>query len=80
MLTPLKIKLMNTETKPLQIFPAMCSQQKADLETLLAAIDDFGATTLALTNGPQGYVSFIEARDSVRSRVLTTAKNYRFVN
>lgn len=71
---------MTTDKKPMQIYPSMCEQQTLDLEMLLAAIDDFGATTLALTNGPQGYVSFIEARDSVRSRVLTIAKNYRYVS
>lgn len=71
---------MKTESAPLQIFPSMCERQKQDLETMLRAIDDFGATTLALASqGPQGYVCFIETRDSVRKLVSDIAANYRLV-
>lgn len=64
----------------LQIYPSMCEQQLKDLEMILYAIDDFGANTLALANqGPQGYQSFIDTRDKLRSLVKDTAKNYRLV-
>ena len=70
---------MNTAT-PLQIFPPMCEQQCQDLQTLLAAVDDFGAMSLALnTSGAQSYTSFIEARDAVRKLITDIAKNYRYV-
>jgi len=63
-----------------KIYPAMCKQQQDDLATMLTAIDDFGATALALSgNSVQGYSSFIEMRDQVRSLVHETSKNYRLV-
>lgn len=67
-------------TTPLQIYPAMCEQQCQDLDTLLKAVDDFGAMSLALTgHGAQSYTSFIEARDAVRKLIVDISKNYRLV-
>lgn len=64
----------------LQVHPVMCQQQCEDLDTVLKAIDDFGANTLALANqGPQGYMQFIEARDNLRQFIKETTLNYRFV-
>lgn len=71
---------MTTDTSPLLIFPHMCQQQCQDLDILLHALDDFGATALALSgNSAQGYACFIEARDNIRKLVVDTAKNYRMV-
>lgn len=67
-------------TLPMYIYPSMCEKQCQDLEQLLNAVDEFGANTLALANqGPQGYMSFIEARDTLRKFIKDTAKNYRLV-
>lgn len=73
---------MNTpDTKPLQIYPSMCARQLEDLRQMLSAIDDFGATALALSsNSAQGYSSFIDARDQIRELVRSTAMNYRLVS
>jgi hypothetical protein len=70
---------MDTE-RALQVFPSMCKQQCIDLEAILLAIDDFAATSLGLSSqGPQGYSAFIESRESLRSLIKETTKNYRLV-
>lgn len=71
---------MTTQTNPLQIFPSMCAQQCRDLDTMLSAVDEFGATALALSGSTsQGYMSFIQERDSIRKLLNDIAKNYRLV-
>ena len=74
---------MNTKLNnapALQIYPYMCEQQRTDLEFLLKAVDEFGGTTLALANqGPQGYATFIEARDTLRNNINDMASKYRIV-
>lgn len=65
----------------LKIYPALCEQQRKDLDTLLFAIDDFGAYALALpSQGHQGYSGFIEARDKLRSMIHDMSQHYRFVD
>ena len=72
---------MQTDTKPLQIFPAMCAEQREDIATMLHALDDFGATTFALSaNSAQGYTSFIDARSNIRNLFADTFKKYRLVS
>lgn len=76
-----KTNAMTTDTKPLQIFPAMCQEQRQDIEAMLHALDDFGATTFALSaNSAQGYTSFIDARSNIRSMFADTFKKYRLVS
>lgn len=71
---------MTNQQTPLQIYPSMCNKQLEDLDRLLRAIDDFGASTLAIgTQGPMGYTLFIQSRDELRDLVKETAKNYRLV-
>lgn len=58
----------------------MCEKQVADINNMLHAIDEFGATTLGLAaQGPQAYTQFIEARDQIREVVERTLKQYRLV-
>ena len=71
---------MKTDNAPLQIYPCMCEKQLQDLNTILQAVDDFGANTLALSSqGPQGYAIFIQSRDSLRQLIQETSKHYRLV-
>ena len=71
--------MTNLQT-PLQIYPSMCAKQLEDLDQILQAIDDFGASTLAIgTQGPMGYTVFIQSRDELRNLVKETAKKYRLV-
>jgi hypothetical protein len=47
---------------------------------MLSAVDEFGATALALSgNTSQGYMSFIQERDNIRKLLNDIAKNYRLV-
>ena len=72
---------MKTDNAPLQIHPCMCDKHIQDLDTILQAIDDFGATTLALASqGPHGYTTFIQSRDSLRDLIRETNKHYRLVS
>ena len=65
---------------PLTIYPAGCKQQKEDINMLLHAIDDFGATTFALSsNSAQGYSMFIDARNQIREQFERTLNRYRLV-
>lgn len=67
-------------TNTLTIYPLMCQQQAQDISTMLAAIDEFGATALGLTaSNPQGYSAFIETRDQIRKLFEETLSNYRLV-
>lgn len=71
---------MTTANTPLTIFPSMCKRQQDDIKSMLAAIDEFGATALALSGkSAQGYTTFIEARDSIRDKFEGTFKTYRLV-
>jgi len=71
---------MTTDTKPLQIYPALCKEQMQDIATMLSAIDEFGATTFALSaNSAQGYSAFIDARSNILSLFEETFKKYRLV-
>lgn len=71
---------MTLQEKSLHIFPHMCKRQQDDLQAMLTAVDEFGATALALSaSSAQGYASFIETRDQIRELIQDIAKNYRLV-
>lgn len=71
---------MNTSNLSLQIYQEMCPQQTQDLQEMLSAIDEFGATTRGLSgSSSQAYVTFIEARDNIRKQFEDKFKNYRLV-
>ena len=68
------------ETLPLKIYPEMCDRQVNDLNDMLFALDDFGATVMSLTSqGAQAYSSFIDAREKIRKDFKTMFKHYRLV-
>lgn len=80
MSTDVRFSQIMFNTGPLTIYPAGCKQQKEDLAILLHALDDFGATALALSSkGAQSYSTFIEARDQLREHVRDTFEKYRLV-
>jgi 23S rRNA pseudoU1915 N3-methylase RlmH len=57
-----------------------CKKQQEDFETMMTAVDDLGAASLALaTNGAQGYTQFIQARDNFKQMFSEMSKNYRYV-
>ena len=75
-----KLQHATLSSNPLTIYPAGCKQQADDIATLLHAIDDFGATALALSSkSGQGYSMFIDARDNIRSQIEHTFEKYRLV-
>lgn len=64
----------------IKVYPYGCTQQKLDHETLIAAVDNIGAASLALaTSGAQAYTQFIDARDSFKELYYNMSKRYRYV-
>jgi len=57
-----------------------CEKQQQDYNTVMQAVDDLGAASLALaTTGAQGYQQFIQARDNFKETFQQMTKNYRYV-
>lgn len=64
----------------LKIHDTWCEKQQQDYEQMMQAVDDLGAAALGLTtNGAQGYLQFIQARDNFKQMFLDTSKHYRYV-
>jgi len=62
------------------IYKQWCKKQQEDFDTIMTAVDDLGAASLALaTNGAQGYTQFIQARDNFKQMFSEMSKNYRYV-
>lgn len=75
-----KLQHATLSSNPLTIYPAGCKQQADDIAMLLQAVDDFGATTFALSsNSAQGYSMFIDARNQIREQFERTLSKYRLV-
>jgi 23S rRNA pseudoU1915 N3-methylase RlmH len=64
----------------IKIHEQWCKKQQEDFQTMMTAVDDLGAASLALaTNGAQGYTQFIQARDNFKEMFSEMSKNYRYV-
>jgi peroxiredoxin len=66
--------------KSITIHEVWCAQQQQDFDTMMRAVDDLGAASLALsTHGAQAYTQFIEARDNFKTLFRDIASRYRYV-
>ncbi len=64
----------------LKIHKYWCPKQEQDYKTIMQAVDDLGAASLALaTNGAQAYTQFLQARDDFRECFTEITKHYRYV-
>jgi len=64
----------------LKIHKYWCQKQEQDYKTIMQAVDDLGAASLALaTNGAQAYTQFLQARDDFRECFTEINKHYRYV-
>jgi len=64
----------------LKIHKYWCAKQEQDYKTIMQAVDDLGAASLALaTNGAQAYTQFLQARDQFRECFTQMTKHYRYV-
>ena len=66
--------------KSITIHEPWCAQQQQDFEIMMAAVDDLGAASLALsTQGAQAYSQFVQARDGFKTMFRDMASKYRYV-
>lgn len=58
------------------IMPLMCTQQKQEIEQLLAAADDIGAAASATHNG-MGYEQLMKSREKFKDLLMEFSSHYR---
>lgn len=65
----------------LKIHDAWCTKQQQDFEIMMQAVDDLGASALALASGgAQSYSQFVQTRDQFKTLYLEVSKHYRYVD